>query len=68
MFYRLQPLIVLLLSVSTFSFAQVKSDSTLLRELDEVIVTATRTEKKLSNVAVPATVITQKNIQRFGTV
>lgn len=34
--------------------------------LDEVVVTATRSERKLSNVAVPTTLISQKQIQLSG--
>lgn len=34
--------------------------------LNEVVVTATRTERKLGNVAVPVSVISQKNIQQAG--
>jgi outer membrane receptor for ferrienterochelin and colicins len=44
------------------SFAQ--TDSTIL--LNEVFVTATRTQRKLVNVAVPASIIAQKNIQQAG--
>jgi outer membrane receptor for ferrienterochelin and colicins len=43
-----------------------KDSSLLLREIQEVVVTATRSERKLSNVAVPTTVISQKNIQQAG--
>ena len=34
--------------------------------IDNVVVTATRTERKLSNVAVPTTLVTQKTIQQLG--
>ena len=34
--------------------------------LDEVVVTATRSERKLSNVAVPVTIINKKTIQQSG--
>ena len=36
--------------------------------LDEVILTASRTERKLSNCAVPTYLITQKNIAQSGSV
>ncbi len=39
-------------------------DSVFTRELNEVVVTATRNERKLGNVAVPVTVISQKTIQQ----
>lgn len=47
------------------SMAQRKTqDSVFTRELNEVVVTATRNERKLGNVAVPVTVISQKTIQQ----
>ena len=36
------------------------------RSLDEIVVTATRTERKLGNVAVPVQIINQKIIQQTG--
>jgi outer membrane receptor for ferrienterochelin and colicins len=56
-------LFVLVLLGSTTVRAQ---DSTFNAELNEVVVTATRSERKLSNVAVPTTVISQKQIQQSG--
>jgi outer membrane cobalamin receptor len=50
------------------AYAQHKSenDTTLFnKDLNEVVVTATRNERKLSNVAVPVTIISQKNIQQI---
>jgi len=35
---------------------------------NEIVVTATRTERKLSNVAIPVTLINQKTIQQAGSV
>src|SRR5687768_418133 len=58
-----------LIFFTTASFSQ---DSTLVKtfnaekELDAVIITATRTERKLSNVAVPAQIISQKIISQSG--
>lgn len=43
-----------------------KKDSAGANTLEEVIVTATRTERKLTNIAVPAIVVTQKTIQQSG--
>ena len=37
-----------------------------LKVLDEIVLTSTRTETKLSNVAVPTTIINQKTIQQAG--
>jgi outer membrane receptor for ferrienterochelin and colicins len=43
-----------------------QTDSLPSNELDEVVVTATRNERKLSNVAVPVRIISQKAIQQSG--
>lgn len=40
------------------------SDS--VKSLSEIVITATRTERKLGNVAVPVTIISQKQIQQAG--
>jgi len=48
------------------SFGQ--TDSAISKTMDEVIVTATRTERKLGNVAVPVQLITNKTIQQSGSV
>lgn len=50
------------------STAQLKpfKDTLFSRELGEVVVTATRNERKLGNVAVPVSIISQKNIQQAG--
>ncbi|MEP7165440.1 MAG: TonB-dependent receptor [Ferruginibacter sp.] len=39
-------------------------DTTFSKELNEVIITATRNERKLGNIAVPVSIISQKNIQQ----
>ena len=41
-------------------------DSTFNKELNEVVITATRTERKLGNIAVPVNIISQKTIQQSG--
>src|SRR6267378_4110790 len=66
--YRWLPICILSLLVGYSLHAQGKvSNDTLLRqELNEVTVTATRNERKLSNVAVPTTIISQKTIERAG--
>lgn len=50
--------------ISNNIFAQ--QDSLLNTTLDEIVVTATRTERKLGNVAVPVRIINQKTIQQAG--
>ncbi|HET7118839.1 MAG TPA: TonB-dependent receptor plug domain-containing protein, partial [Hanamia sp.] len=54
-------------SIAFFSSgsAQIKTDST-AKLLDEVVVTATRTENKVSNIPLPIQVISAKNIQLSG--
>ncbi len=58
---------VIILSFFSFTLAQKKSaaDST-GKLLDEVIITATRTENKASNIPLPIQVISSKNIQLSG--
>ena len=48
------------------TFAQDKKapDTLFNKQLEEVIVTAPRTERKLGNIAVPVNIISQKNIQQ----
>ena len=43
-----------------------QNDTLFNKVMDEVVVTATRTERKLGNVAVPVRIIDQKTIQRSG--
>jgi outer membrane receptor for ferrienterochelin and colicins len=61
--YQKKILLILFTCVSSFLFAQQK-DSAAVAELDEVVVTATKSERKLSNVAVPVKVISQKTIRQ----
>jgi outer membrane receptor for ferrienterochelin and colicins len=63
--YRKKILLVIFSCAGSFCFAQQK-DTTSFTELDEVVVTATKSERKLSNVAVPVKVISQKTIQQSG--
>lgn len=44
----------------------VSQDSISIQDLDEVVVTATRTYRQLSSVPLPVTLISQKQIQRTG--
>ena len=56
---------ILFLSLKLKSQVTVE-DSVFNRKLEEVVVTATRSERKLSNVAVPVTLIQQKTIRQSG--
>lgn len=56
--------VIILIIASQFGFSQ--GDTTNIKLLDEMILTATRTERKLSNVAVPAQLISQKTILQTG--
>ena len=42
------------------------TDSTLLKQLDDVVITATKTERRLGNVAIPTQVITAQMIKATG--
>lgn len=55
-----------ILFYSLNAFAQNDTSIANQKTLDEIVVTSTRTETKLSNVAVPTTIINQKNIQQAG--
>ena len=60
--------ILILLSMTSGAFSQDLrgSDTLLERAMEEVVVTATRTERKLGNVAVPVTVISRQTIRQSG--
>jgi len=47
-------------------FAQTPSDSLVKNPLEEIVITATRTERKLGNIAIPVTLITQKQLKQTG--
>lgn len=59
-------LVVLLTICSTYIYAQYAGDSLKTKELVEVVVTATRTEKLVSSVPMPVTIITQQQIRQMG--
>ncbi|MGK0494802.1 MAG: outer membrane receptor for ferrienterochelin and colicins [Maribacter sp.] len=68
---NLNKVLVLLFTSFTglLTFSQevpVIKDSILTQDLDEVIVTATRTVRQLSSVPLPVTLISKKQIQRTG--
>jgi outer membrane receptor for ferrienterochelin and colicins len=58
--------VIVLLFVPLLSVAQPRQDTTFDRQLEEVVVTATRSERKLSSVTVPTTIIPQKVIRQSG--
>ncbi len=55
-----------LLAAFVSGFSQIKTKDTLEGKSEDVFVTATRSENKLSNVAVPAIIINKKTIQQTG--
>ena len=60
-------LYLLLLLSPTVLFAQVKMvNDTLQMQGDSVVVTANRSERKLSNITVPVNIINAKQIQQTG--
>jgi len=59
-------IILFLFFFSPEIFAQKHGRDSVPKVLDEVIVTATRTENKVSNIPLPVEVISAKNIQRSG--
>jgi outer membrane receptor for ferrienterochelin and colicins len=58
--------ILFLLALSLTTVAQVDTGFNANRTLDEIVITGTRTERKLSNVAVPTAVISNKTIKLSG--
>jgi outer membrane receptor for ferrienterochelin and colicins len=61
-------IIVILISLHTEAQQGYQPDSNFNKEqqLSEIVVTATRSERKLGNVAVPVQVVSQKTIQNTG--
>ena len=57
-------LLMTIISVSSFS----QEDTLFSKTLTELVITATRTERKLSNVAVPVQIISKKAITQSGSV
>ena len=55
-------LITFLLGISAFA----QNDTLFNRTLDEIVITATRTERKIGNTAVPVSIINKKTIQLSG--
>jgi outer membrane receptor for ferrienterochelin and colicins len=60
-------LLLLILFIPTFLFSQVKLvNDTLQMQGDSVVVTANRSERKLSNVTVPVNIVSAKQMQQAG--
>lgn len=68
--FRLPTLLVIIGTNYIVAQSQVPSttDSILSQQLDEVIVTATRTERQLSSLPLPVTLVGKKQIIKSGTV
>jgi outer membrane receptor for ferrienterochelin and colicins len=49
-----------------FSISASAQDSTFSKSLDEIVITATRTERKLGNVAIPTQIVSRRIIQLSG--
>jgi len=58
--------IILSFFVSCLVQAQDVVDSTFSKSLNEIVITATRTERKLGNVAIPTQIVSQKIIRASG--
>ena len=56
----------LLILLTSLSATNAQVSDTLSGTGNEIVVTATRTERKISNVAVPVSIISQKRIQQAG--
>lgn len=63
-------LIISTLTILSFSkgLSQKVADSTKVNELEEVILTATRTERQLSSLPLPVTLISKQKILQSGTI
>ena len=68
--FQLTPLLVLIGFQITIAQSNTErsNDSILSQQLDEVIVTATRTERQLSSLPLPVTLVGKKQIIKSGTV
>nr|WP_297789616.1 TonB-dependent receptor [uncultured Allomuricauda sp.] len=70
--FRTILVLILLSFCSRISFAQsekqVLLDSTYIQSLEEVVLTATRTERQLSSLPLPVTLVSKKRIAQSGTI
>jgi outer membrane receptor for ferrienterochelin and colicins len=62
----MKKIFLILFLISSGFIVSAQEDSNHVKQIDEVVVTATRTERKLSNVAVPVQLISNKTIQQSG--
>ncbi|WP_299104198.1 TonB-dependent receptor [uncultured Tenacibaculum sp.] len=60
--------VFLFIGITVFSQEEKKIDTVKVNDLDEVIVTATRTKRQLSSVPMPVTLISKKQLQQSGSV
>lgn len=58
--------LLLIVLINHFVFSQEKADTLKVNSLDEVVVTATRTERNLSSLPLPTSVITSEAISKAG--
>jgi len=61
-----QRYVLFFLLIFQFSTAQVMTDSTKIVQLQDVIVTGTRTERSIATLPVPTQIITAESIQKSG--
>lgn len=66
-YFTLTLLITFIYTATAIAQSENNTDTTLTaKALDEVVITATRSERKLGNIAVPVTIISKKAIQQSG--
>jgi outer membrane receptor for ferrienterochelin and colicins len=58
----------LIILLPLVSVSQDRDDTSHIIELDQIVITATRTERKLGNIAVPVQIITKQSIRNAGMV
>ena len=61
-----RPTVILLFSLLTILAKAQVADTSLLKELDNVVITATRSEGKLGNISIPTQLITAQMIKATG--
>lgn len=65
-FYFITVTFLTIIQFSVLKAQNFPDDSLMHKEIDELIITATRNERQLSNVTVPALLINSRNIQLSG--
>ena len=63
---NLLSILISLCLTATYAQEQGKTDSLLSNNLDEVVVTATRSERQMGALPMPVTVVSQKQIKQMG--